>query len=50
MKLLPIAATAGGTFAAYSPLGTNMDHKAEVIARSRLQEAVAHGRRRQTEV
>jgi hypothetical protein len=48
MKLLPIAATAGGTFASSSRLGINVHHEAEVITRLRLQKAVAHGRRRQT--
>jgi hypothetical protein len=48
MKLLLIAATGGGTFAGSDPRRTNTGYAAEVITRSHLQEAVGHGRRRQT--
>jgi hypothetical protein len=50
MKLLPIAATATGTFPRSSHRGANIGYKAAVIIGSQLQKAVGHGRRRQTEV
>ena len=45
MKLLPIAATASGTFAGSSYLAANTGAKAELILGSQLQKAVGHGAR-----
>ena len=50
MKLLPIAATASGTFASSSYRFANIGDKAELILGSQLQKAVGHGRRANTKV
>ena len=50
MKRLPIAATAGGTFASSSYRLANPGDKAEVILGSPLQKAVGHGGRANTKV
>jgi hypothetical protein len=43
MKLLPIAATASGTFAGSSYRVANIGDKAEFILGSQFQKAVSHG-------
>ncbi len=50
MKLLPIAATAGGTFAGSSYRFANVGDKAELILGSQLQKAVGHGGRANTKI
>jgi hypothetical protein len=50
MKLLPISATTGGTFADSSYRVANIGDKAELVLGSQLQKAVGHGGRRQAEI
>jgi hypothetical protein len=50
MKLLPIAATAGETFASSSYRFANIGDRAELILGSQFQKAVDHGGRANTEV
>jgi hypothetical protein len=50
MKLLPIAATGGGTFAGSSYRFQKIFGKAELILGSQLQKAVGHGGRANTKI
>jgi hypothetical protein len=50
MKLLPIAATASGTFAGSSYRFADKGDKAELILALQPQKTVGHGRRANTEV